>query len=96
MNARHMREGVLIPHDREKAPVEEEINEFNVMTDDELYELVNSPFFKLQNALNKMTSQAPVQRILTIAEGEEKSEKILNTIRGRLSELQELELTDAS
>jgi hypothetical protein len=96
MNERHMREGILMPVDREKVPVEEDINEFNVLTDDELYELLNSPFFKLQNALNKMTSQAPVQRLITIAEQEEKSEKILKVIRARLAELQELEYTDAS
>ena len=95
MNSRHMREGVLIVVDREKVPVEEEVNEFNVLTDDELYELLNSPSFKLQNALKKMTSQAPVQRLLTIAEQEEKSEKIMDNIRGRLAELQELEYADA-
>ena len=95
MNSRHMREGILIPYDREKKPVKEEVNEFNIMTDDELYELINSPFFKLQNALNKMTSQAPVQRVLTIAEQEEKSEKIMKVIRARLAELQELEYTNA-
>jgi hypothetical protein len=96
MNERHMREGILIPFDRDKTPVEEEVNKYNVLTDDELYGLLNSPFFKLRNALNKMTSQAPVLRLITMAEQEEKSEKILKEIRGRLSELQELEYTDAS
>ena len=43
-----------------------------------------------------MTSQAPVLRLITIAEDEEKSEKILKEIRARLAELQELEYTDAS
>jgi hypothetical protein len=95
MNSRHMREGVLIVIDREKVPVEEEINKFNVLTDEELYDLLNSPFFKLQNALNQMTSQAPVQRLITMAEQEEKSEKIMDNIRARLAELQELEYTDA-
>lgn len=96
MNERHMREGILIPFDRAKTPVEENINKYNVLTDDELFELLNSPFFKLQSALNEMTSQAPVQRLITIAEQEEKSEKILNHIRGRLAELQELEYADVS
>ena len=96
MNERHMREGILIPFDRGKTPVDEKINKFNVLTDEELYDLVNSPFFKLRNALNKMTSQAPVLRLITIAEDEEKSEKILKEIRARLAELQELEYTDAS
>ena len=95
MNEKHLREGVLILFDREKTPIVEDINEFNVLTDDELYELLNSPFFKLQNTLNKMTSQAPVLRLITIADQEEKSAKIVKVLKARLSELQELEYTNA-
>jgi hypothetical protein len=96
MNERHMREGVLLLIEREALPVIEDVNEFNVMTDEELNEVLNSPFFTLRNALNKMTSEAPVQRLITLAEEQEKSEKILQEIRARLAELQELDFTDAS
>jgi hypothetical protein len=92
MNAPHFKEGILIPFDRSKNPAESNVNPYNVMTDEELFELLNSPFFKLQNAYNKMTSQAPVLRLLDMAEHEEKSEKIINALRGRLSELQKVEL----
>ena len=93
MNVNHLKNGVLIPFDRTKHVVESVVNAYNVMTDEGLFELLNSPFFKLQNAINKMTSSAPVYRLLAIAEQEEKSEKIITVIKARLSEL---ELPNAS
>ena len=39
---------------------------------------------------NKMTSEARLYRMLTFAEEQEKSEKIINLIKGRLSEVQAL------
>ena len=93
MNPSHFKEGVLIAYDRTRHPVESDVNPFNVMTDEELFELLNSPFFKLQNAYNKMTSPAPVMRLLDMAHQEEKSEKIIRALEGRLSELQKVELT---
>ena len=74
MNAYHIEKGNLIPTNRKATPPPE-INKFNVLTDEELFDLLGSPFYKLQQALNKMTSQAPVFRLLTIAEQEEKSER---------------------
>ena len=91
INANHIKNGVIIPFNRASIPVAES-NPYNVLTDEELFDLLNNPFFKLQQARNKMTSQAPVYRLLTIAESEEKSEKIINHIKARLSELQEHEL----
>lgn len=96
MNERHMREGILLLVEKEKLPIVEEVNKYNVMSDEELRETLNSPFFTLKNALNSMTSEAPVQRLIILAEEEEKSEKIMNQLRARLAELQELEFTDAS
>ena len=93
MNPSHFKEGVLISYDRTKHPVESDVNPFNVMTDEELFELLNSPFFKLQNAYNKMTSQAPVMRLLDMARQEEKSEKIIRALEGRLEELKKVEFT---
>lgn len=96
MNERHMREGILMLVEKDKLPVVEDVNKFNILTDEELNDLLNSPFFTLRNGLNKMTSEAPVQRLINLAEEQEKSEKILKEIRARLAELQELEYTDAS
>lgn len=92
MNANHLKDGVLIPYDRAKQPVTVEVNKYNVMTDEELDELLNSPFFTLQSALNKMTSPAPVYRLKVIAEAEEKSKRLIEVIDARLAELEQIEL----
>jgi len=53
----------------------------------DVIEILNKPFLALKNRLNKFTSVAPVYRFLKEAENQEKSEKILDAIRARLSEL---------
>jgi hypothetical protein len=92
MNTNHLKSGVLISWNRSTQPAAPEGNPFNQLSDEELFELINSPFFKLQNAMNKMDNSAPVSRLLAIAEQEDKSEKLVKAIRGRLAELQEMEL----
>ena len=47
----------------------------------------------MEAVLNAMDSEAPVQRMLTMAEQEEKSEKIMNHLRARLQEIQETSLS---
>lgn len=72
-------------------PTVEEISEtekYNTLTDDQLVELLSSKFIAMQNALNKMTSPAPVYRMLKLAQDMEKSDKIVAHIKARLSELQ--------
>ena len=91
-NALLLKQGVLVAYDRESKPLVVDINEYNVMNDKELYELLKAPFFSLEAALNKMDSEAPVQRMLVIAEQEEISAKRIGHIESRLSELQELSL----
>lgn len=88
-NRKHLQSGVLVKVEQAPQPVERSAN---AVTDEELDEMLNSPFFTLQNALNKFTSTAPVFRLEKMATEQEKSEKMLNAIRARLSELQELEL----
>lgn len=87
-NKKHLESGVLVKI--EKTP-EKKAKSVNAVTDEEMDEMLNSPFFTLQAALNKFTSTAPVYRLERMAENQEKSEKILNAIRARLSEIQELE-----
>jgi hypothetical protein len=60
----------------------------NDITDEEIFELLSKPFLALKNKLNKFTTSAPVSRILREAEALEKSEKILNVLRARISELE--------
>lgn len=93
MNELLLKQGVLVSYDRESKPLVVDINEYNVMDDKELFELLKAPFFSLEAALNKMDSEAPVQRMLVIAEQEEISSKRIGHIEARLAELQELSLT---
>jgi hypothetical protein len=60
----------------------------NQIDDEEIREILNKPFLSLKNKLNKFTKPAPVARFLMMAEEMEKSEKITDAIRARLSELE--------
>lgn len=60
----------------------------NTFSDEEIEGLVNSPFLALKNAVEKMTSEASVYAVLETAERLEKSEKILNFLRERISLIQ--------
>lgn len=88
-----IKSGQIIQFDRSKLSGEPEINPYHVMSDEEIIEILNKPFFTLQQALNKITAEAPLVRILELAEKEEKSSKILNIIKGRLAEVQENNLS---
>ena len=88
MNKNHFKSGVIIEYER---PEKEEITEeekYNSLPDEEMKKLLSSRFFTLQAALNKMTSAAPVYRLLQLAEELEKSEKVVAAIKARLSELE--------
>jgi len=89
-NKKHFEKGYLIEYKEPEVKQVSEEEKFNNLTDAESEELVSSKFFTLQSAVNKMTSEAPLYRLLKIAEREEKSEKIINLIKGRLSEVQGL------
>jgi len=60
----------------------------NDISDEDIVVTLNKPFLALKNKLNKFTAVAPVYRFLKRAEDMEKSEKILNSIRARLAELE--------
>jgi hypothetical protein len=89
-NKVHFEQGFLIEHStaEDKEVTEEE--RLNKLSDEELEKLVSSKFFTLQASINKMTSEAPLYRLLAIAKEKEKSEKIISLITGRLSEIQGL------
>lgn len=84
MNKRHFETGVLRSFVRKEKEVQPSPND---ITDEEIYGLF-SRFLTLQSRVNKMTSVAPVFRVLTIAKELEKSEKIIKFLEGRISELQ--------
>jgi hypothetical protein len=88
-NKKHLETGRLVEVPVSSVVVSEKVKTANELTDHELEELVNSKgFFKLQNKLNQITAVATIYRLLDVAEQNEKSEKILNAIRARLSELE--------
>ncbi len=89
MNREHLAAGILKP----LTPVEEVAREQepvspNTITDEEITEILNKPFLALKNKLNSFTAPAPVYRFERMAEEMEKSEKILEAIRARASELE--------
>ena len=86
MNKKHINAGRLINVKRKelpKAPVSP-----NIISDTEIVELLNSPFLSLKNRLEKFTDEAPAIRLLNKARELEKSEKIIQHIEERISELQ--------
>ena len=93
MNREHFNAGNLreIPADVEIPKPEKSPNE---ITDEEIKEILNKPFLALKNKLNKFTAPAPVDRFLAMAEEMDKSEKIADAIKARLSELQLGEKTE--
>lgn len=61
------------------------------ITDEEIEEALNTGFLKLRSILNQLRKVETAERILSVAEGNEKSEKIIGAIKARLSELQQLQ-----
>jgi hypothetical protein len=87
-NKKHLEQGVIIPFVRAEEVIITEEEEYNTMSDEEMVTLLKEPFFTLQSAVGKMTAQAPIYRMLTLAKEMEKSEKITKFIEGRLSALE--------
>ncbi len=89
MNSEHIAAGILKPLSpvEEVARQEEPVSP-NSITDVEITEILNKPFLALKNKLNSFTAPAPVFRFERMAEEMEKSEKILEAIRARASELE--------
>ena len=91
-NARHLSLGILVPYVRTES--DEETEELvNELTEEEVQALLGTKikFFTLQSRVNKMTSIAPVFRLLEAAKELEKSQKIISFLEGKLAELQESE-----
>ena len=93
MNKRHFDAGVLIEYIKTDAPRERTIEEFS---DEELKSLIVKPFLALRATINSTNSVATLFRTLSLAEEMEKSEKTLNAIRSRLSEVQEAQAPQLS
>lgn len=91
-NKKHIDSGYLVEYTHpENVVVEKPLEQYS---DEEIKELINSPFLKLRDALNKTKSVALLFRFESIASDLEKSDKILSAIRSRLSEVQQEETPD--
>jgi hypothetical protein len=61
---------------------------YESFTDDELKEVISSPFLSLRKTLNQIETTAVLYRMITLATEMEKSEKLIGAIKARLSEVQ--------
>jgi len=92
VNSRLFTKGLLLPYTRPEAPVNVE-RTVEQSTDEELAVMINSKFLALQAKLNKIDSVPVLFRMIGLAEDMEKSEKIVNAIKARISEVQTAEIT---
>jgi hypothetical protein len=76
--------GLVAPYDEE---IEEEIS-VNEVTDKELRELLQKPYFAWKTRLDSFTSPVPVKRMLKIAKDLNRPVNTIDTIKEALSELQ--------
>ena len=85
-NERHFAKGTLIAYSRPLNIVEE--TKIEQYTDEQLKELINSRFAGLNKRLNEIESIPVVYRMMSLASEMEKSERIINALKARISELQ--------
>jgi hypothetical protein len=86
MNKKHIDAGRLSLVKRETLP--DVPQSPNVISDEEIDELLEAKFLALKARLDKFTTEAPVFRLLNRARDLEKSEKIIHHIEERLSQFQ--------
>ena len=85
MNRVHFQNGTIIPIVREEVVEDYKEEQFS---DEQLKALINEKYFGLVNKINGIDSEAVMYRMLNLAREMEKSEKVINLISGRLSEIQ--------
>ncbi len=85
-NLRHFKKGLIIPYTVPENKVEEK--QVEQSTDEELKAIIGSKFMALQAKLNQIDSVPVLYRMISLAEEMDKSEKITNAMKKRISELQ--------
>lgn len=88
-NRKIINRGLIVPYTPEF--VEEQ--SVNVITEDELIEALDKPFFAVKALLDKFTSPVPVERLLRKAKELNKTSGVVDAIEVRLAVLQEEEYT---
>jgi hypothetical protein len=89
MNKKHFDAGEIIKVDVVKsAPVVAEKKPIEQYSDEELLEVLKLKTISFKTLLSEITTPAVVTRLLDLAREEEKSEKMIQSIEAKLSELQ--------
>jgi len=86
-NRRYLETGTIISYLR-KEKVQSDTEKINSMSEEEMTAVLKQKFFTLKNVVDKMTSIAPIFRLLELAKEMEKSEKIIKFLEGKLAEMQ--------
>lgn len=91
VNKRAIEEGKLVPYESDAV---RQTRMTNAITDEEIEQILNEPFFTLMNRLNDFTSAVPVERILRKAKELNRPHKTIERVYEKLQELQEAEGAD--
>jgi hypothetical protein len=94
-NKKHFASGMLIPFAMPENP-EPPAKTFEQSTDEDLKVIINSKFLSFTSTLNKITSVAVLFRLKLLAEEMDKSNKIIEKIEARISEVQLKEYTPST
>lgn len=86
MNKFHLQKGNLVPYER-KDESENTIN-YNALTDEEIAEFLDKPYFTIKQMLDNITEENTLLRVLRVAKERDKSNKIISNIEERISEVQ--------
>ena len=65
------------------------VNYSNALSDEQLVEIVSSPFFSMRKAINEITSETTIQRLLKAAKEANRPAKTVQEIELRLEEIQQ-------
>jgi hypothetical protein len=87
INKHLIEEGILVPYTDELGKV----HLLNAITDEEIDDILEQPYFTLMNRIKEFTSTIPVERILRRAIELNKGVKTIDNIKQRLAEMQEKE-----
>lgn len=88
MNKRSLETGMIIEYKRKVDILELQPEPYATASDEEIDEILNSKYYSLLSAINKITNETVLYRFLERARLLEKSEKIITAIDAKISELQ--------
>jgi hypothetical protein len=85
MNQKQFTLGLIIPYQHGAKP---EVKPYEQYSDAELKEIIDLKYFAFTKILSDIKTEAVIGRMIDLAREMEKSEKIMETLTARLSELQ--------